>query len=166
MDYTPDQEFLEHPINIEELKRKLRDEIPKGIEKSVKIHNDLVNSINAYEENMDSLSPYQLAKLELYYNKLQRETWKIAGYFKSQYQYYYGRASTERGKVYIHGRDKHSYSVNDSNFRSKIEEGINLEVSGIYEGYYVSWKGVALSYEGAANTIKDVIKAVKAEGGS
>jgi hypothetical protein len=165
MNYAPDMEYQEQPINIEDLKRKLKDEIPKGIEKAVQRHNDIIESINAFEENLDSLSPYQLSKLELYYNKIQREAWKIAGYYKSQYQYYYGKASTERGKIYIHGRDEHKFTVNDSNFRSKIEEGNNLEISGIYEGYYVTWKGISLSYEGAVNTIKDIMRAVKAEGG-
>lgn len=162
---SPDMEYQEQPINIEDLKKKLKDEIPKGIEKAIQLHNDLIDSINAFESNLDSLSPYQLSKLELYYNKIQRETWKIAGYYKSQYQYYYGKASTERGKIYIYGRDQHNFSVNDANFRSKIDEGLNLEISGIYEGYYVTWKGIAQSYEGAQNTVKDLIKSVKVEGG-
>ena len=158
--------FEEDTVDVESLKSELKDDLPSGVVKALKKHNDILLSINAYEENITSLTPYQLSILEMYYNKAEREAWKIAGYYKSQYQYYYGKASTERGKVYIYGRDKHDYSINDSNYRSKIAEGENLEISGIYEGYYVTWKGIALSYEGARNTLKDMIKAIGVEGGS
>ncbi|WP_243299129.1 hypothetical protein [Bacillus litorisediminis] len=158
-----DKVFLEEPVSIEELKKELKDELPSAVIKAINKHNDIINSINAFEENLDALTPFQIAKLEHYYNKAEREAWKIAGYYKSQYQYYFGKASTERGKFYIHERETNKCTVNDSNYRSKIQEGINQEISGIYEGYYVTWKGIAHSYNGMQLTYKDMIKAIKKE---
>lgn len=155
----------EQPISVEELKKELKDDIPPGILSAIKRHNDIIVSINAYEENIDSLTPVQTAKLEHYYNKLEREAWKITGYYKSQYQFYFGRASTERGKSYVYERETNKRNINDSNFASRTKEGENLEVSGIYEGYYVTWKGIAQSYAGMQNTLKDLIKAIGIEGG-
>lgn len=161
-----DQHFAEETISVEELKGELKDDIPVGTLKAINRHNDIIKSINALEEHIDSLSPYQIAKLEHYYNKAEREAWKIAGYYKSQYQFYFGRASTERGQSYVYQRETEKRTINDSNYGSRIEEGKNLEISGIYEGYYVTWKGIAQSYNGAMNTMKDMIKAITAEGGN
>ncbi|KOP83942.1 hypothetical protein AMS60_05550 [Bacillus sp. FJAT-21945] len=129
------------------------------------MHNELLTTINSYEENIDSLSPFQIAKLEHFYNRAEREAWKIAGYYKSQYQFYFGRASTERGQSYVYERETNKRAINDSNYASRIKEGINLEKSGIYEGYYVTWKGIAQSYQGMQNTLKDMMKAIVVEGG-
>ncbi|KQL21984.1 hypothetical protein AN957_19060 [Cytobacillus solani] len=131
----------------------------------MKQHNELLKSIDAFEENLDSLTPFQIATLEHYYNRAEREAWKIAGFYKSQYQFYFGRASTERGQMYVYERETNKMAINDSNYKSKIAEGLNLEKSGIYEGYYVTWKGVALSYQGMQNTLKDMMKAIVVEGG-
>lgn len=46
---------------------------------------------------------------------------------------------------------------------SRVEEGKALEVAGIYEGYFVTWRGVAQSYQGMQNTIKDMIRAIDRE---
>lgn len=157
--------FQEETISIDELKKELKDELPIGMKKSIDKHNNIINFINEYEENLDSLTPFQIAKLEHYYNKAEREAWKIAGYYKSQYQFYFGRASTERGKSYIYQRETEKRNINDSNYASRTEEGQNLEISGVYEGYYVTWKGIAVSYQGMQNTLKDMIKAIGVEGG-
>jgi hypothetical protein len=157
----------EELISVEQLKRELKDQIPNGIEKSIRRHNDIIQFINDFEANLDTLTPFQLAKLEHYYNKAEREAWKIAGYYKSQYQFYNGRASTERGTSYIYMRteDKQKRNINDANYASRVEEGKNLETAGIYEGYFVTWKGIAQSYSGMQNTYKDMIKAIDKEGG-
>jgi hypothetical protein len=34
-----------------------------------------------------------------------------------------------------------------------------------YEGDYISWKGVASTYERAANALKDIMRAITKEGG-
>ena len=155
----------ETALSSEDLRKVFKDELPAVTSKAIKNHNDLLKSIEAMEEHMDNLSPFQIAKLEHYYNRAEREAWKIAGYYKSQYQFYFGRASTERGQMYVYERETNKMAVNDSNYRSKINEGINLEKSGIYEGYYVTWKGIAQSYAGMQLTLKDMIKAVIKENG-
>lgn len=164
-----DKSFLqEEPISIDELKKKLKDLLPHNIEKSIYRHNQIINHINEYEENLDALTPFQIAKLEHFYNKAEREAWKIAGYYKSQYQFYNGRASTERGVSYINMRDgngKAKRPINDANYASRVQEGKNLEIAGIYEGYFVTWRGIAQSYAGMQNTLKDMIKAIDKEGG-
>lgn len=157
--------FREQPVNIEELRQEVKDDIPDTILDVIRKHNKMLTFINEYEENIDSLTPFQISKLQHYYNKAEREAWKLAGYFKSQYQYYYGKASTDRGQFYIYERETNKCNINDSNYRSKVKEGINQQISGIYEGHYVTWKGIAQSYAGAMNTMKDMIKAIEKEGG-
>ncbi|KIL79568.1 hypothetical protein [Bacillus badius] len=159
----PAQEQILSP---EQVKEAIKEELPTGAARAITTHNELLKSINAMEEHIDSLSPFQIAKLEHYYNRAEREAWKIAGFYKSQYQFYFGRASTERGQMYVYERETNKMAVNDSNYKSKIAEGVNLEKSGIYEGYYVTWKGIAQSYAGMQNTLKDMLKAIDAEGGA
>lgn len=163
-----DQILAEEIIQVDELRRKLKDEIPPGIEKSIRRFNLVVEEINEYEKKLDSLTPYMLSKLEFLYNKAEREAWKIAGYYKSQYQYYNGRSLTDRGREYINLRsgrtsDQRKWNINDSNYASRMKEGENLEIAGIYEGYFVAWKGIAQSYQGMQNTVKDMIKAISME---
>lgn len=160
---VPAQENILTP---EEIKKAIKDELPNGAALAIKTHNELLTFINKIEEDMDSLTPFQIAKLEHYYNRAEREAWKIAGYYKSQYQFYFGRAATERGQSYVYERETNKRNINDSNYASRVKEGINLEKSGIYEGYFVTWRGVATSYSGMQNTLKDMIKAISAEGGS
>ncbi|MDR4315003.1 Uncharacterised protein [Niallia circulans] len=160
------QPIQEEILSPEALKAAIKNELPKGASLAIATHNDLLKSINAMEENLDSLSPFQIAKLEHYYNRAEREAWKIAGYYKSQYQFYFGRAATERGQSYVYERETNKRAINDSNYASRIVEGVNLEKSGIYEGYFVTWRGIALSYQGMQNTLKDMLKAIMSEGGA
>lgn len=160
----------EEAASAEELRGKLFDELPKGIKQAIHRFNKIVDIINEYEEDLDSLTPYKLAKLEFYYNKAEREAWKIAGYYKSQYQFYSGKSLTERGRYYIslrsgHGSDNRKWNISDANYASRLKEGEILEVAGIYEGYFVTWRGIAQSYQGMQNVIKDMIKAIEREGG-
>ncbi|MFT8319333.1 MAG: hypothetical protein ABF649_00690 [Bacillus sp. (in: firmicutes)] len=159
------QPIQEEILSPQEIKVAMKNELPKGASLAITTHNDLLKSINAMEDHLDALTPFQIAKLEHYYNRAEREAWKIAGYYKSQYQFYFGRASTERGQSYVYERETNKRAINDSNYASRIVEGINLEKSGIYEGYYVTWKGIAVSYQGMQNTLKDMIKAIAKEGG-
>ncbi len=161
-------ELEEESIDIDELKRKLKDEIPKPLIDSMHRHNKMLDYINQHEENMTGNSKYQLSLLKFYYNKAEREAWKIAGYYKGQYQYYGGHALTERGKYYIRERQNggsRTVDVNDSNYKSRVEEGKYLEISGIYEGYYVTWKGIAQSYKGMQATYRDLLNSIDEEGG-
>lgn len=160
---VPAQENILTP---EVLKKAINEELPTGAAKAIATHNGILKSINKMEENIDALTPFQIAKLEHYYNRAEREAWKIAGYYKSQYQFYFGRAATERGQSYVYERETNKRNINDSNYASRILEGVNLEKSGIYEGYFVTWRGVATSYAGMQNVLKDLMKAIAAEGGN
>lgn len=163
-----EESLQEESISVDELRGELNNKLPDGIKRAIKRFNEIVDIINEYEENLDTLTPYLLAKLEFYYNKAEREAWKIAGYYKSQYQFYNGRSLTERGKYYIHLRNgrsntKKKWNINDANYASRMKEGEILEIAGIYEGYFVTWRGIAQSYQGMQNAIKDMIKATEKE---
>lgn len=163
-----EQYLQEQPIDMDELRKKLKDKLPTNIERSIKRYNQIIETINEYEKNIDTLTPYKLSKLEFYYNKAEREAWKIAGYYKSVYQFYNGRSQTERGREYINLRtgrtsDQRKWNINDSNYASRMKEGECLEIAGIYEGYFVTWRGIAQSHQGMQNTIKDMIKAIERE---
>jgi len=163
------EQYQEEEISIDELKKALKDQIPQQFQKAIKDHNSIINKINDYEENIVGQSPYQLSMLRFYYNKAEREAWKIAGYYKGQYQFYNGHALTKRGEYYIKARQSGNGSktadINDSNYKSRSEEGKYLEISGIYEGYYVTWKGIAESYKGMQATYTYMMNAIDSEGG-
>lgn len=152
-------------VYLSNLKQKINSNLPESIERKIRLHNDILNKINQFEENLDQLTPFQIAKLEHLYNLAEREAWKIAGYYKSLYQFYNGRASTQRGQSYIYMRtdENQKRNINDANYASRIEGCRNLEIAGIYEGYFVSWRGIAQSYQGMQNTCKDMIKALEKE---
>lgn len=167
MTLTIDIEQVEHEeINIEELKVKLKDEMPPTLIQTMGRHNKLIGQINQYEEDLDSLTPFQLTKIKHFYGKAEYEAHKLAGYFKAQYQFYNGHALTERGRYYIKERQNggsRSVDVNDSNYKSRMREGAFLEVAGVYEGYYVTWKGIASAHQGMQTTCRDMVSAIQAE---
>lgn len=129
-----------------------------------KAHEKAVNDIQQLDKRMDSLSPYELAKLEYLYSKAERQAWNIAGYYKKQYKYYEGMAEIAQGTTYKSIRAEDKTSV-DAQYESRIAKGNALAEAAEYEGDYVTWKGIAGTYERAANSIKDAIKAIEKEGG-
>ena len=130
---------------------------------ALKAHNMTIEQIRELDKRLNSLSPFELSKLEYLYTKVERHAWTIAGYFKSQAKYYEGMAEVAQGTTYKAIRaDK---SGQDAQYESRIAKGNMLMEAGNYEGDFTSWKGWALSYEGARNSIKDMIKSVEAEGG-
>lgn len=130
-----------------------------------KVHSTYISQIRKLDERMDSLAPYEIAKLEYLYTKAERIAWNIAGYFKKQYKYYEGMAEIAQGQEYKNIRqDKGKTSV-DGQYLSRITKGNMLCEAAQYEGDYISWKGVASTYERAANALKDMMKAIEKQGG-
>lgn len=133
---------------------------------ALKAHDDAIKTIRELDKRLHELSPFELAKLEYMYTKVERHAWSIAGYFKSQAKYYEGMAEVSQGTTYKALRsDADKKTSVDAQYESRIAKGnMLLEASG-YEGDFTAWKGFAMSYEGARNSIKDMIKAIDAEGG-
>lgn len=165
-DHTVDlSEFKEEEIDVEQIQGEVFRDLPNNIRATIKRFNEVILSINGYEDSIDQLTPYHLSKLELLYNKAERESWRLAGYFKAQYQMYVGQSKASRSDYYIHSRETNNFAVNDSNYRSVKAEGEELKKAGIYEGFYVTYKGQAHSFEGARLSIGHMIKAIGVEGG-
>ena len=144
----------------------------KDYEAAKKAHDNVISHIWELDKRFDSLSPFELAKLEYLYTRAERYAWRIAGYFKSQYRYYEGMAEVSQGTTYKSLRDakddnnKSTHSSIDAQYESRIAKGNMLTEAGGYEGEFTSWKGWANSYEGSRLAIKDMIKSVSVEGGN
>lgn len=130
-----------------------------------KSHENYIKQIKVLDDRMDSLAPFELAKLEYLYTKAERIAWHIAGHFKKQYKYYEGLAEIHQGQEYKSVREDQNKSATDGQYLSRITKGHMLCEAADYEGDYISWCGVAKTYERAANAIKDIMKAIVKEGG-
>lgn len=132
-------------------------------------HKDYINQIKALDSRMDHLAPYEIAKLEYLYTKAERIAWNIAGEYKKLYKYYEGLAEIHQGQEYKNVRkglvDPDLKSGVDGQYLSRITKGNRLCDASDYEGDYISWSGVAKTYERAANALKDIMKAVEKQGG-
>ncbi len=135
---------------------------------SLAAHEKVIGEIRELDKRLDSLSPFELSKLEYMYTKAERHAWTIAGYFKSQQKFYEGMAEVSQGTTYKNLRENESLGKTgtDAQYESRIAKGNCLVEAGTHEGDYTSWKGFATSYEGARNSIKDMLKAVGVEGGN
>lgn len=130
-------------------------------------HDKAIKQIKQLDSRLHELSPFELAKLEYMYTKVERHAWTIASYFKKLAKYYEGLAEVSQGTTYKTLREDkvlNKTSV-DAQYESRIAKGNMLVEASSYEGMFISWKGFANSYEGARNSIKDMIKAIDAEGG-
>jgi hypothetical protein len=130
-----------------------------------KAHNEVLKQIRVLDSRMDHLAPFELAKLEYLYTRAERQAWFIAGYFKKQYKYYEGMAEVEQGLEYKEVR-KAGGTGTDGQYESRVTKGNMLVNAANPEGDYVTWRGIAGTYERAANSIKDMIKAIGVEGGT
>jgi hypothetical protein len=127
-------------------------------------HKDYISQIKALDSRMDSLAPYEIAKLEYLYTKAERIAWNIAGQYKKLYKYYEGLAEIHQGQEYKNVR-QNGGSGTDGQYESRITKGNMLCEASDYEGDYISWSGIAKTYERAANALKDIMKAVEKQGG-
>lgn len=128
------------------------------------LHKKHLQEIKELDVRMDYLSPYEIAKLEYLYTKVERQAWIIAAYHKKNQKYFEGMAEIRQGQEYQKARNTGKTGT-DSQYLSRITKGEMLcEASG-HEGDYVSWRGIAQTYERAAHALKDVMKAIEAQGG-
>ena len=133
------------------------------------VHTKYINQIKALDDRMDHLVPFEIAKLEYLYTKAERIAWNIAGFYKKQYKYYEGMAEITQGQEYKAVRkgqvDSALTTGTDGQYLSRITKGTCLTQAAEYEGDYITWKGVANTYERAANALKDIMKAIEKQGG-
>jgi hypothetical protein len=130
-----------------------------------KVHKQYIADIKVLDDRMDHLAPYEISKLEYLYTKAERIAWKIAGWYKKKYKYYEGLAEIYQGQEYKKVREDDGKSAVDGQYLSRITKGNMLCEAADYEGDYISWKGVASTYERAANSLKDVMKYIDKQGG-
>lgn len=130
-----------------------------------KAHEKSINQIRQLDARIDSLAPFEIAKLEYLYSQAERQAWRIAGHFKKLYKYHEGMAEIAQGQSYKNERVDGNKNSTDGQYLSRIAKGEQLVMAAEYEGEFLTWKGIASTYEGARLAIKDMMKAVEAEGG-
>jgi len=129
-------------------------------------HKKYISQIKQLDSRMDELTPYEIAKLEYLYTKAERIAWQITGEFKREYKYYEGMAEVAQGQEYKNIRENKKSTSTDGQYMSRITKGQMLMEAANYEGDYMSWKGIAGTYERAANALKDLMKAISVQGGA
>ncbi|MEM5012083.1 hypothetical protein WKH57_15285 [Niallia taxi] len=129
-------------------------------------HKTYISQIKLLDNRMDELTPYEIAKLEYLYTKAERIAWQITGEFKREYKYYEGMAEVAQGQEYKNIRENKKSTSTDGQYMSRITKGQMLMEAANYEGDYMSWKGIAGTYERAANALKDLMKAISVQGGA
>lgn len=140
-------------------------ELDKELSDLFKVHKQYIADIKVLDDRMDHLAPYEISKLEYLYTKAERIAWKIAGWYKKKYKYYEGLAEIYQGQEYKKVREDDGKSSVDGQYLSRITKGNMLCEAADYEGDYISWSGVAKTYERAANSLKDVMKYIEKQGG-
>jgi len=127
-------------------------------------HSYYLAQIKELDDQIDELSPFQIAKLEYIYSKAERIAWHIAGFYKRKQKSYEGQAEIKQGQEYKRLKEENQTSV-DAQYGSRVTKGEMLDKAADYEGEYISWRGIAQTYERAGNSLKDMIKAIEKEGG-
>lgn len=126
-------------------------------------HEQAINDIQKLDSRMDHLAPYEIGKLQYLYTKAERQAWNIAAWNKKKQKYYEGMAEVAQGQEYKKMRDGGKTGT-DAQYLSRISKGAQMTAAAEYEGDYITWRGIAQTYEGARNALKDMIKAVAYEG--
>lgn len=129
-------------------------------------HKKYISQIKQLDSRMDELAPYEIAKLEYLYTKAERIAWQITGEYKREYKYYEGMAEVAQGQEYKNIRENKKSTSTDGQYMSRITKGQMLMEAANYEGDYMSWRGIAGTYERAANALKDLMKAISVQGGA
>lgn len=129
-------------------------------------HKKYISQIKQLDNRMDELTPYEIAKLEYLYTKAERIAWQITGEYKREYKYYEGMAEVAQGQEYKNIRENKKKTATDGQYMSRITKGEMLMEAANYEGDYMSWKGIAGTYERAANALKDIMKSISVQGGA
>lgn len=126
-------------------------------------HEQAINDIQKLDSRMDELTPYEIGKLQYLYTKAERQAWNIAAWHKKKQKYFEGMAEVAQGQEYKKMRDGGKTGT-DAQYLSRISKGLQLKIAAGYEGDYITWRGIAQTYEGARNSLKDMVKAIAYEG--
>ncbi|WP_313894707.1 hypothetical protein [Psychrobacillus sp.] len=135
------------------------------LKKFEKAHENALKEIQALDSRMDSLAPYEIAKLQYSYTKAERQAWNIAAWHKKKQKYFEGTAEVAQGQEFKRMREDGKNGT-DAQYLSRISKGGQLMQAAEFEGDYISWRGIAESYIGARNALKDILKAIESQGGS
>lgn len=133
-------------------------------------HNQILEEINAIE--LDKASPFEISKVAYLYTQARVIAFKIAGHYKAAYKHHEAQAEIQQGLGYklIRRKEHEDYqdltTAADAQYLSRITKGKELEKASKYEGLYTQWKGIADTYQDSRNALKDVLDAIKAEGGN
>ncbi|RST57641.1 hypothetical protein D5F11_021515 [Siminovitchia terrae] len=128
-------------------------------------HEKALDEIQKLDSRMDHLAPYEIGKLQYLYTKAERQAWNIAAWHKKKQKYYEGMAEIAQGQEYKQMRDSGKTGT-DAQYLSRISKGAQLTEAAKYEGDYITWRGIAQTYEGARLALKDILKSIEAQGGS
>lgn len=144
--------------------RKLDNDLIE-LNKYHRAHEKALIEIEKLDSRMDSLAPYEIGKLQYLYTKAERQAWNIAAWHKKKQKYYEGMAEIAQGQEYKQMRDSGKTGT-DAQYLSRISKGEQLTEAAKYEGDYITWRGIAQTYEGARLALKDILKSIEAQGGS
>ncbi len=144
--------------------RKLDNDLLE-LNKYHRAHEKALVEIEKLDSRMDALAPYEIGKLQYMYTKAERQAWNIAAWHKKKQKYYEGMAEIAQGQEYKQMRDSGKTGT-DAQYLSRISKGLQLATAAEYEGDYITWRGIAETYAGARLALKDVLKAIEAQGGS
>lgn len=144
--------------------RKLDNDLLE-LNKYHRAHEKALVEIEKLDSRMDALAPYEIGKLQYLYTKAERQAWNIAAWHKKKQKYYEGMAEIAQGQEYKQMRDSGKTGT-DAQYLSRISKGLQLATAAEYEGDYITWRGIAQTYEGARLALKDILKSIEAQGGN
>lgn len=140
----------------------------KALDYYIAAHHNAIEKIQKVDDphiDIEVLPPVQIAKLEYLYADAERQAYRIASYYKGQQKYHEAMAEIEQSRAYERVIDSGGRST-DGQYLSRKYKGEELKKAGKNEGEFMKWRGVAVSYERAANSLKDMIKARSYEDGT
>lgn len=128
-------------------------------------HNKLLKEVNMFD--LDSASPFQLAKMEYLYSQAQLYAYLICSHYRKVQRYHEAHAEQDFANQYESIRDdkEAKRSAADAQVIARLSKGKQMEKAGEQEGNYMRWNGIAHSYENMIYSLKDMIKTVQKEGG-
>ncbi len=128
-------------------------------------HNKILRTVNEYD--VDSASPFQLAKMEFLYSQAQLYANLIASHYRKQQRYHESHSDQDYANSYESIRDdkEAKRSAADAQVMARKAKGMQLEHAGREESNYLRWSGISHSYEMMVYSLKDMHKSVKLEEG-
>lgn len=129
-------------------------------------HNSILDEINSFA----LVSPAEVAKAQYLYTQARIQAYKIAGHYRAEQKKHEASAEIQQGLGYkkIRRGEVKEYedmkASTDAQYLSRITKGKELAKAAEAEGLYITWNGIANTYESAANALKDVLKSMYSDG--